>query len=145
MSVVVDTSVWSLALRRRPGQLGPDESRIVAEWAELIRQRQVLLLGPIRQEVLSGVRDEMAFARLRSALRAFPDEPLSAEDYENAAWCGNLCRSKGVAGSPVDFLLCSVALRRDVAIFTTDGDFPIYARHLPIRLHSPGANAHNGR
>ena len=84
------------------------------------------------------MRDERTFERIRRQLRAFPDEPLTVEDYEHAAWCGNLCRSKGVAGSAVDFLLCAAALRRDVAIFTTDGDFPIYAKHLPVRLHSPG-------
>ncbi|HUT32593.1 MAG TPA: PIN domain-containing protein [Planctomycetota bacterium] len=139
MSVVVDTSVWSLALRRKREHLSAVESRTVAAWAELIRQRQVMLLGPIRQELLTGIRDERAFARLRSALRAFPDAPLAAEDYEHAAWCGNLCRRKGVAGSAVDFLLCSVALRREAAIFTTDGDFHLYADHLPIRLHRPSA------
>ncbi len=137
MSAVVDTSVWWLALRRRPGQLSPAEARVAAEWAELIRQRQVLLLVPIRQEVLSGIRDGRAFGRLRSRLRAFSDEPLSSGDYEHAAWCGNLCRSKGVAGSAVDFLICSVAIRRHAAIFTTDGDLDIYSEHLPVRLHRP--------
>ena len=138
MSVLVDTPIWSFALRRRPGQLSLSESRLVAEWEKLIRDRQVALVGPIRQEVLSGIRDKKVFERLRSQLRAFPNEPLGAEDYEQAAACGNRCRGKGVAGSAVDFLLCAVALRRDLAIFTTDGDFTLYARHLPIRLHRPG-------
>ena len=96
-----------------------------------------MLVGPVRQEVLSGIRDERVFGRLRQALRAFPDEPLTAEDYEHAASCGNVCRRKGVAGSAVDSLLCAIALRRRVAIFTTDGDFALYAKHLPIQLHRP--------
>jgi len=137
VSVVVDTSVWSLALRRKREHLNSTETLLVAEWAGLIRRREVMLLGPIRQEVLSGIRNEGAFAKLRLALRAFPDERLSAEDYERAAWCFNFCQSKGIAGSSADFLICAVALRRDVAIFTTDGDFACYARHLPIRLHRP--------
>ena len=137
MSVLVDTPIWSLALRRRPDRLAKAESRLVAVWAELIRQRQVMLLGPIRQEILSGIRQQRTFEKLRSRLRAFPDEPLAAEDYEHAAWCGNVCRSKGVAGSAVDFLLCAVALRRSAEILTTDADFTRYAAHLPIRLHRP--------
>ena len=137
MSVLVDTPIWSLALRRRPDQLAEDEARLVAEWAELVRLRQVMLLGPVRQETLSGIRQEKTFEKLRARLHAFPDEPLAAEDYEHAAWCGNLCRSKGVAGSAIDFLLCAVALRRNVGIFTTDADFTRYAQHLPIRLHRP--------
>lgn len=137
MRVVVDTSVWSLALRRRREQLSPDETRVVAEWARLIRLRRVLLLGPVRQEALSGIRDATTFDRIREQLRAFPDEPLTVEDYEHAARCGNICRSKGVTGSATDFLICSIALRREGAIFTTDGDFALYADHLPIRLHRP--------
>ncbi|MFW6108758.1 MAG: PIN domain-containing protein [bacterium] len=137
MSVLVDTPIWSLALRRRPDRLAKAEARLAAVWTELIRQRQVMLLGPIRQEILSGIRQEKTFKKLRSSLRAFPDEPLAAEDYEHAAWCSNLCRGKGVAGSAVDFLLCAVALRRHALILTTDLDFTRYAAHLPIRLHRP--------
>jgi len=42
-----------------------------------------------------------------------------------------------VQGSPTDFLLCAVALRRGFAILTTDGDFAAFARLLPLRLHPP--------
>ncbi len=55
----------------------------------------------------------------------------------------NLCRSHGINGSHVDMLLCALAHRNGVPIFTTDGDFPDYARHLPIHLHEPIAEAAN--
>jgi predicted nucleic acid-binding protein len=135
VSVLVDTPIWSLALRRKPGHLAPDEKRLVEAWAELIRERQVLLIGCVRQEVLSGIREPAAFEKLRSALRSFPDEPLTTEDYEEAARCGDLCRGAGIAGSAADFLLCAVALRREASIFTADADFARYALHLPIRLY----------
>ena len=138
MSVLVDTPIWSLALRRPAERLSPDEHRHVAEWIEPVREHAVLLIGPVRQEVLSGIRDTRTFERLRGALRAFPDEPLSLEDFEDAARASNTCRSAGVAGSTVDYLLCGVAFRRDTAIYTTDLDFTAYARHLPLRLHHPG-------
>lgn len=136
--VLVDTPIWSLVFRRRTGQLSADERGHVEEWMNLLRQRRIVLVGPVRQEVLSGIRDARAFERLRLALRAFPDESLSAEDFEEAARANNVCRAAGVAGSTVDYLLCGAALRRQAAIYTTDLDFVAYARHLPIRLHEPG-------
>ena len=138
MRVLVDTPIWSLAFRRKAGQISVTERRIVEEWTALVQQRQVLLAGPVRQEVLSGIRDQQAFNRLRLALRAFPDEALTIEDLEEAARAGNICRAAGVAGSPVDYLLCALAIRRGAAIYTTDRDFAAYAQHLPLRLHRPG-------
>ena len=138
MRVLVDTPIWSLAFRRKDSQISVTERRIVEEWTALVQQRQVLLAGPVRQEVLSGIRDQQAFNRLRLALRAFPDEALTIEDLEEAARAGNICRAAGVAGSPVDYLLCALAIRRDAAIYTTDRDFAAYAQHLPLRLHRPG-------
>ena len=131
MSVLVDTSVWSLALRRRPT---PSEATVV-ELAQLIHESRVVMIGTIRQEILSGVRDRPTVERLRLHLGAFPDEPLTGEDYERAAECFNICRTKGVQGSNTDFLICAVAERRRLAIFTTDEDFSIYRKHLPIALH----------
>ena len=97
------------------------------------------MVGMVRQELLSGVRTEADFEGLRQRLEPFEDESLSAPDFEEAARCHNRCRSKGVAGSAVDFLICSVALRRDLAVLTTDKDFTRYARQLPLRLHKPRA------
>jgi len=133
--VLVDTPIWSLGLRRKRRQLSAGDRGLVAAWADLIRERRLLILGPIRQEILSGVRDDSTFERLRQHLRAFDDEPLTSHDYEEAARCHNVCRRAGVAGSGVDFLLCAVALTRGAAIFTTDADFTRYAEHLPLSLY----------
>ncbi|HEY4106818.1 MAG TPA: PIN domain-containing protein [Polyangiaceae bacterium] len=133
MNVLVDTSVWSLALRRRSPR-GSDAER---ELIELIGEGRVLMLGAIRQELLSGIRVSEQFKKLRDSLRSFPDEPLTSEDYEDAASCFNHCRSKGVQGSNTDFLMCAVALRRNVPILTTDDDFTGFAKHLQIELHQP--------
>jgi predicted nucleic acid-binding protein len=133
VNVIVDTSVWSLSLRRG----APRETPLELELAELVREGRVLIAGPIRQEILSGVRLPEQFKALRERLRAFPDMPLEVDDYEDAAACFNRCRSKGVQGSNTDFLLCAVALRRGAAILTTDKDFDHYARILRIKLHAP--------
>lgn len=105
--------------------------------ASLVRDGNAVLIGPIRQELLSGIREQVVFERLREALRAFPDEPLATDDFEEAARASNVCRSSGIAGSAVDFLICAVALRRKLAIFTLDRDFDQYAKHLPLRIHEP--------
>jgi predicted nucleic acid-binding protein len=95
------------------------------------------MLGAIRQELLSGIRSTEQFKKLRDSLRSFPDEALSQEDYEAAANCFNRCRMRGIQGSNTDFLLCALALRRGVPIFTTDDDFRGFAKHLRLELHQP--------
>jgi predicted nucleic acid-binding protein len=133
MNVLVDTSVWSLALRRE----APRSTKVEHELGELIGEGRVLMIGAVRQELLSGIRASEQFKRLKESLRAFSDEPLGQEDYEEAAACFNRCRAKGVQGSNTDFLICAVALRRKVPILTTDDDFPRFAKHLRIELHEP--------
>jgi hypothetical protein len=133
MRVLVDTSVWSLALRRNAPADGPE----LAELIELIREVRVQMIGPVRQELLCGVRSQAQFRKLREHLRAFPDLELTTRDYETAAEFCNLCRGKGIQGSNTDFLICAVAARHKIPIFTTDGDFTLYQPHLPIALHSP--------
>ena len=134
MMVLVDTPVWSLALRRKPEHLNPQEQQLIEALAELVREGRVQLLGPVRQELLSGIREEAQFRKLRNYLRAFPEQPLEAADYEEAAHMNNRCRAQGIAGSAIDFLICAAALRRGWSIFTTDHDFQNYASVLPLRL-----------
>jgi predicted nucleic acid-binding protein len=130
VKVLVDTSVWSLAFRRRaPAHPSVEELR------RLIEQGRAVLIGPVRQEILSGIRDSAAFGRLRDHLRAFPDEVIRRDDYERAAECFNLCRARGVQGSNTDFLLCAWCERHGVPLLTTDRDFTRYAQLLPFTLH----------
>ena len=133
MRVLVDTSVWSLALRRAR----PAPAHLVEELAELVREGRTIIIGPIRQELLSGLKGTKQFQTLRDHLRAFPDLELETADFEEAAHYFNRCRSKGIQGSNTDFLLCAVASRRDLPIFTMDGDFRAFRRVLPLTLHEP--------
>lgn len=126
MKVLVDTSVWSLALRRRSEQLSTKEKRNVSVLRDLIEDHRVAIIGPIRQELLSGLRSEAQFQLLRDRLGSFPDTPVYTEDYETAARLYNVCRNKGVQGSAVDFLICAVALREPYPVFTLDQDFHLY-------------------
>ena len=133
MNIIIDTSVWSLALRRQRS-LPSAETK---ELAELVREGRAAMLGAVRQELLSGVRADQQFETLRGHLRAFPDILLEAEDYEEAASFFNKCRARGIQGSNTDYLICAAAARRGFAILTTDTDFAHFARLLPIDLHTP--------
>lgn len=133
MNVIVDTSVWSLALRRQKRDSGPH----LALFEAAVLERRIGLLGFVRQEVLSGIRRAEQFERIRDDLRAFDDVPLEIEDHEVAAQFFNQCRAKGIQGSVVDLLICAVSYRNKFPILTTDKDFDRFAKLLPIRLLIP--------
>lgn len=137
MMVLIDSTMWSLALRRRSHQLSILEQELVAEWIELVSTGRAVLTGPIRQEILSGIRAAEAFEALREKLSSFRYLEVLPGDYDQAARFFNLCRSHGIAGSHVDMLLCATAYRYGVPVFTTDRDFLHYALCLPIALHQP--------
>ena len=130
MKVLVDSTSWSLVLRRS----WPDP-QVAPELDSLIRDGRVVIIGPVRQEILSGIRKRAHFERLRDRLRGFPDTEITTADYEEAAAFYNECRRHGIQGSHADFLICAVAVRNGFAIFTKDGDFAHYAKYLPITLY----------
>jgi predicted nucleic acid-binding protein len=135
MKVLVDTAVWSLALRRR----SRSESDITLRLATLVDAGRVAMIGPIRQELLSAIKERAQFDRLRERLAAFTDIAITSDDYEEAASFHNHCREKGIQGSNTDFLICAVSVRSDLPIFTTDRDFTHFATVLPIVLYDDAA------
>jgi predicted nucleic acid-binding protein len=137
LKVLADTSVWSLALRRSGTTASEAEAR--DELSRLIQSYRVVLMGPIRQELLSGIRFEEQYRTLQDRLRAFPDMLLRTEDYELAARCFNRCRARGIQGSNTDFLICAVALSRELRVYTADRDFEAYSGVLGVALHDPGS------
>ena len=128
MKVLVDTSVWSLALRhKRP-------SETANKLSELVLSALVVLIGPIRQELLSGISNKDTFSELKTKLKAFDDFIITTHDYETAAEFNNICRRKGIQGSHTDFLICAIAHNNNLLIYTTDRDFENFKRYLPIKL-----------
>ena len=129
--VLVDTCVWSLALR----SASTGETSIAEQLTQLIDENQVKIIGAIRQELLSGYTDKSSYEKLRLKLSYFPNEPTLDSDYETAAEYSNFCRSKGIQGSHTDFLICAIAIRTKFKIYTTDKDFKHYSKLLPLTLH----------
>jgi predicted nucleic acid-binding protein len=132
--VLVDTSVWSLAFRRNQNDLNSNQIRHLNLLQEIILEGRARLLGLVRQELLTGIRHHQQFAKLQIALRAYEDAAVVTEDYETAASIANRCRAAGIAGNPIDFLICAVALRHKWAILTLDADFRHYSMHVPLTL-----------
>ena len=133
MKIIVDTCVWSLALRRDSVGSSP----CVVELKYLIEEIRVQIIGPIRQELLSGIKSKKQFDLLRLHLEAFADLELEVDDYVLAAEYFNAAREKGVQGSNTDFLICAISSRRKMPILTTDKNFNNFQSIFPVTLHTP--------
>jgi predicted nucleic acid-binding protein len=137
MKVLVDSSVWSLALRRHKNVvLSHEQQTVVTALADLMRDGRAVMIGAIRQELLSGIKTQAGFDALKSTLTAFEDVPLTMHDYEKAAEVFNTCRANGVQGSNTDFLICAVSINHQLPIFSVDNDFLNYQKHLPVMMHT---------
>jgi hypothetical protein len=122
VKVIADTCAWSLLLRRKSETgLNDDEQAMRIAITKAIQDGQVAIIGPIRQEVLSGIKDLTQFEKLKVALRSFPDEQLNTIQFEEAARLFNICRSCGVECGSTDILICAVAAEKHWSILTNDG------------------------
>ncbi len=131
MKVIVDTCIWSLALRRKNQIAGPEMNAL----NDLIADGRVQMMGAIRQEILSSVKSKAPFEKLRSILRAFPDLKHSPDDYELAAKFFTTCRSNGIQGSNTDFLICAAAFHHKMSILTNDNDFLLFQKHIDVTIY----------
>ena len=131
MRILVDTSVWSLALRRPSGVMNEEAVLLKA----IIEQGEdILLLGIILQEVLQGIRNPKDFAALKEYFKAFPLIDLEREDYLRAAELKNHLMKKGNQGATIDVLIASVAISHRCHLFTADKHFTQIAEHSELKL-----------
>lgn len=132
MKVLIDTSVWSLAFRKK--NKTEYEIKLINYVAEIVRDLRVVMIGPIRQEILSGISDEFKFSEMQNKLSIFSDWSIETEDYELAAKFYNKCRMNGIQGSHIDYLICAVAFRNNFKILTLDNHFEYYRKFTGILL-----------
>jgi len=132
MRVIVDTSVWSLAFRKK--EKNDQDNKLIILLSELIRALKIVMIGPIRQEILSGISNESRFLEMQKKLEVFSDWKIETEDYELAAKYYNLCRKNGIQGSHIDFLICAVSKNSNFSILTLDNDFINYQKYTGIKL-----------
>ena len=131
MGVIVDTSVWSLALQRRNPVDNPETEALI----ELIGKGTAIMIGPVRQEILSGVRYTVQFDRLKSALSAFPDEPVKSNDFVEAARICNKCLDAGIVIGNTTCLIGAIAIAREMEILTIDQEFQKLTSVMKVPLY----------
>ena len=131
MRILVDTSVWSLALRR-PSGIANQESVLLKTIVE--QGEDIYLLGIILQEVLQGIRNSKDCLALKEYFEAFPLIDLTRDDYVRAAELKNHLIKKGKQGSTIDVLIASAAISHHCHLFTADRYFTHIAQHSELKL-----------
>ncbi len=131
MNVIVDTSVWSLALRRTVPR---DTAPVRTLYRLLDQDGTVLLLGVILLELLQGFRSTRDFTGLQRHLASFPLLEPHREDYVEAARLRNHCATKGVQAGTIDSLIAAMCTQHGCHLLTTDQDFTRIARHSLLKL-----------
>lgn len=131
MSLFVDTSVWSLALRR---DVPPDHAAITLLRKALLDGDSILITGIVLQELLQGFHGAKDQARIIERLQVLALLEPTRDTYIQAAALRNVCRRHGVQLGTIDALIAQLCIAHDLALLTTDNDFVHAARFVPLRL-----------
>ena len=131
MSLFVDTSVWSLALRRG---VPPDVAEVVRLSDALTTGEQVFTTGIVLQELLQGYAGPKAQAKLVERFGALPLLSPRRDDHINAARLRNECRRRGIQVGTIDALLAQLCIANDLLMLTSDRDFAFVSEHSALRL-----------
>ena len=130
MTVLVDTSVWSLALRRD----APPNSPEAVQLTKALESDLVVTTGLIVQELLQGFLPERTQAEIRRRVSALPAVQPTRDDHVAAADLRNSCRRAGVQLGTIDALIAQLCITYDLELLSADRDFEHAARHCKLRL-----------
>jgi hypothetical protein len=129
--VLVDTSVWSLALRRKQ----PSTHRCVDRLKDLLTAGEsVIYLGIILTEILQGVSSDPLFRQIEKQFDGLDFIEATKSDYVSAAKLATACRRKGIQASTIDFLIAAIAIQHNLWLLTTDDDFTRIASVSSLKL-----------
>jgi len=134
VTLLVDTSVWSLAFRRDHDSLTP---QVAALQAALSGGEAIVTTGLILQELLQGFSGARAHKELIDRFTALPLIVPDRQDYIDAAALRNVCRRAGVQLGTIDALLAQLCIRHDLTMLTTDNDFSLAAEHCALKVWRP--------
>ena len=130
MTTLVDTSVWSLALRR-------DDPPPIPELDELKRTLETgtaVSTGLILQELLQGFSKPKSHRQIVERFRALPLIVPDRDDHIDAAGLRTKCRRRGIQAGTIDVLLAQLCVRHDLTLLTTDRDFTAISRIAPLSI-----------
>lgn len=135
MTLLVDTSVWSLAFRR---SVDSAAAQVEALRAALGGGEPIVTTGLILQELLQGFSGPRARKDIVQRFAALPLLVPDRRDYIDAADLRNLCRRSGVQIGTIDALLTQLCIRHELTLLTTDRDFTLASKHCALRVWKPG-------
>jgi len=138
VTLLVDTSVWSLAFRRDGTSADP---AVAALHQALLGSESVVATGLVLQELLQGFSGPKAAAEIVGRFRALPMIQPDRQDHIAAAEVRNVCRRAGVQIGTIDALLIQLCGRHDLTLLSTDKDFAHAASHVPFNLWRPQSAA----
>jgi predicted nucleic acid-binding protein len=134
LNLFVDTSVWSLALRRDL----PSRRREVAFLAEALEAGEsIFTTGLVLQELLQGLRGPKAREAVVERFAVLPFVVPSRQDHIDAAALHGVCRRKGIQATTIDVLLAQLCLRHELTLLTTDADFRRISNVRPLSVWTP--------
>lgn len=134
MTLFVDTSVWSLALRRDAEAVGPEVDQLKDA---LLGADVVVTTGLVLQELLHGFSGAKSSTQIIERFAALPLLQPDREDHIAAAELRNTCRRAGVQVGTIDAVLAQLCIRHDLTLLSTDNDFKLVARHCTLRVWAP--------
>ncbi len=139
MTLLVDTSVWSLVLRRDAPRAEPEAQHL----ADALKGAEVVVFtGLVLQELLQGFSGPKSREQVLERFGSLPLLQPDRADYIGAAEIRNNCRRSGVQLGTVDALIAQLSIRYKLTLLSTDNDFKLAARHCPLRLWKPKLNIH---
>ena len=131
MKFLVDTSVWSEALRRKKQSIKSENTFIF----QLINNDETIILtGIILQEILTGIKTNKQFQNIQSILRDFNFIEPGIEDYIFAAELKNILMTKGIHAGSIDFLIASIAIKNDLFLASFDHDFDNISKYCNLNV-----------
>jgi len=136
--ILVDTTIWSKAYRRK--KIDSKDQHTIKLLRDILEMEEEVLIGPVRQELLSGLSGRNIFNDLVTKLDGFNNYEVQLADHDLAATYFNVCMNNGIQGSQTDYLICAVAYRYNMEIFTEDRDFINYKKYLPVKLYKTKNN-----
>ena len=131
IKLLIDTSVWSEALRRKEKSINSSETLV----RRIIENNdEIIIVGIILQEILSGITNEKLFLEILNILNDFSYVEITKEDYIHAAELRNKCKQRGITAGSFDFLIASVAIRNKLMLVTYDNDFKNISKYTELKI-----------
>ncbi|MDO8391556.1 MAG: PIN domain nuclease [Actinomycetota bacterium] len=133
--LVADTSAWVEYLRRTGS---PSHLALLAA----VDDDTVILLEPVRAELLTGARSKHELAELRRLLEGFAVELVQPrDDFDAACDLYHRCRAVGITPRGlIDCLIAAMALRAGHPLLHADRDLAAIAAVMGIS-EAPGSLA----